>query len=277
MSTLRRCLCAVLLALAVLPVVAVSPADAAPRRTLLWSDEFDGPRGAPPDAQWERQTGGAWGDGELQHYTERTHNVRLDGRGRLQIVARRETYTGWDGITNAYTSARLMGTHEFRYGYLVARMQIPRGPGLWPAFWTLGADIRTGTQWPFTGEIDVMESINDMAFVSGALHGPNAASPDGWPTYGLGARVDPAPGWTDGWHTYGIWWTPEAITWYFDGTPFGTVERASMSAEDGWEFDKPHVALLNLAVGGAWPGAPDASTPFPAVLSVDYVRLFDHP
>jgi beta-glucanase (GH16 family) len=168
----------------------------------------------------------------------------------------------------------MMGRHAFRYGYLVATMKIPKGQGLWPAFWTLGADIRTGVRWPYCGEIDVMESINQMSYFSGHLHGPDTRTGS---AYGIGRSVRPPSGWTAGWHQYGIYWTSSAITWYFDQHPIGTVHRADLPTSYRWEFDKPHVALLNLAVGGDWPGPPNSTTPFPAVVTVASVSLFNHP
>jgi beta-glucanase (GH16 family) len=265
----------VLIALVGLSSTAAHPAaaDRAPR-TLLWSDEFNGAYHARPDSQWEIQTGGAWGNNELESYTDRRSNVRLNGAGELQIVARHETYTGPDGIQRDYTSARLMGHHRFTYGYLVANMKLPQGQGLWPAFWTLGADIRHGADWPECGEIDIMEAINQMAYFSGTLHGLNTRTDR---AYSVQYSTTPAPGWTSGWHQYGVYWRPGAITWYFDNQPFGTVRKADLPTQYQWEFDKPHVALLNLAIGGNWPGPPDDTTPFPAVMTVASVRLFDHP
>ena len=245
-------------------------------KKLLWSDEFNGPALGRISSKWEVQYGGAWGDNELQQYTGRLYNVRLSGTGKLQLVARRESFTGRDGIHRYWTSARVMGTHPFRYGYLVANMKIPKGQGLWPAFWTLGADIRNGVQWPYTGEIDVMEAINQVKFVGGNLHGPDTKNHSYYSMNNAGT-VWTDPNWTERWHQYGVYWTDSSITWYVDGTAIGTVRKADLPSGYSWEFGKPHVPILNIAVGGAWPGSPNSSTPNAAMMSVSSVRLFNHP
>ncbi len=161
-----------------------------------------------------------------------------------------------------------------KYGYLEARIYLPAGHGLWPAFWTIGSDVATGTSWPTTGEIDVMESANKMASMFGAIHGPVAQTGSPYVAYTPGA---PVPGTLAGaWHIYAMNWTPSAITWYLDGVAYGTITKSSLPAGDVWEFDKPHLIQLNLAVGGDTPGSPDATTVFPATMLVDYVRYYSN-
>lgn len=245
-------------------------------KALLWSDEFHGPYHGHISPQWEAQTGGAWGSNELQQYTGRLDNVRLSGTGRLQLVARRESFTGGDGIHRNWTSARIMGTHAFRYGYLVANMRIPKGQGLWPAFWTLGADIRNGVEWPYTGEIDIMEAINQVKFVGGNLHGPDTKNNSFYSVNNAGT-VWTDSHWTDYFHQYGVYWTESAISWYVDGHVIGTVRKADLPSSYRWEFGKPHVPILNIAVGGSWPGSPNSSTPDASFVSVSSIRLYNHP
>src|SRR4029450_9223570 len=143
-------------------------------RRLVWSDEFNGARNSPVDRRWRHETGGAWGEGELQSYTSRKANSYQDGRGRLRIVARAERFTGMDSITRAYTSARISteDRYSFRYGLFEARLQMPAGRGVWPAFWALGGDI-DDVGWPECGEIDVMEHLGQEPTTgSGTSHGP---------------------------------------------------------------------------------------------------------
>ncbi len=242
--------------------------------TLIWSDSFNGPAGASPDpAKWSIQTGGGgWGNNELEYYTDSPSNVALDGKGHLAITARRENYTG-DGLTREYTSARLQtkGLFATAYGRIEARIKLPAGSGLWPAFWALGSDIEE-VGWPDSGEIDVMESLgNDPFTLYGSIHGPEPGSAKG---YHLTAREHSAVSLASRFHVFGVEWSPSAIIFTFDGAPYSTRTPASLSGAQQWVFDKPFFLLLNLAVGGNWPGAPQASTPLPATMLVDWVRVY---
>src|SRR5450432_540418 len=158
-----------------LPSPPSMPSPSAPARALVWSDEFTGPSGALLDAtRWVSETGGdGWGNHELEYYTDRGRNASLDGDGHLAIQALREHYEGV-GATREFTSARLKSQGRFQqaYGRFEARIQIPRGQGIWPAFWMLGNDIdKPG--WPACGEIDIMENIGkEPAMVHGTIHGP---------------------------------------------------------------------------------------------------------
>jgi beta-glucanase (GH16 family) len=245
-------------------------------RRLVWSDEFNGVQNSPVDSRrWRHETGGAWGDGELQSYTPRKANSHQDGRGRLRIVARAERFRGTDSITRDYTSARIstQDRYSFRYGTFEARLQMPVGRGVWPAFWALGTDI-DHSGWPECGEIDVMEHLGqEPTMATGTIHGPRD---------GGGANADYKPGRSvvhttplaQEFHTYGVQWLPGSIQFYFDGHPYWSITAADLPAGSRWVFDHPFFLILNIAIGGEWAGSPDASTTFPQALYVDYVRVY---
>ena len=246
----------------------------APAR-LVWSDEFGGAESSPVDGQrWGHETGGSWGEGELQSYTSRTTNSYQDGRGHLVIAARAERYRSPDSVTRDYTSARIStkGRYSFQYGTFEARLQVPAGRGLWPAFWALGTDIdRSG--WPACGEIDVMEHLGqEPSTASGTIHGPRG--PGGQDDYEPGQSVVHTAPLSAGFHTYGVRWLPGSIQFSFDGRPYGSITAADLPAGSRWVFDHPFYLILNVAVGGRWAGSPDASTTFPQTLSVDHVRVY---
>ncbi len=254
----------------------IGPAQPAPAGRLIWSDEFDGPAGQGVDpGRWNTEvTGSGGGNQELQYYTAGTENAAEDGAGNLVITARRANaanYQCWYG-TCQYTSGRLNTSGKFAttYGRIEARIQVPQGQGLWPAFWMLGADLGS-VGWPSSGEIDILENVGYApGTVWGTLHGPGYAggeSVSGSYTLPGGAALG------DAFRTFAVDWAPGRITWSLDGTPFLTRTPADLGG-DRWVFDKPFFLVLNLAVGGLWPGSPDASTPFPASLRVDYVRVY---
>ncbi len=241
---------------------------------LSWSDEFNGPDGSPPDpGKWSVVTGGnGFGNHELEYYTSRPENVQVRG-GSLVITARKEAYTGPDGVQRDYTSGRLQTKGHFaqKYGRFEARIKIPHGNGLWPAFWMLGDDVdRVG--WPACGEIDIMENIGtEPGKVHGTLHGPGYSG--GNPLTGAYAL----PGkerFADGFHIFAVDWDPAAVRFYVDGKLYETQTPDSIPSSKHWAFDHPFFVLLNLAVGGSWPGNPDASTTFPAQMLVDWVRVY---
>jgi beta-glucanase (GH16 family)/transcriptional regulator with XRE-family HTH domain len=244
----------------------------APAPKLIWHDEFKGAAGAQPNPKmWQAVTGGnGWGNNELEYYTARASNVSLDGAGHLAITARRETYTDSSGLTRSYTSARIQtkGLFQSTYGRIEARIKLPAGDGLWPAFWALGA----AGSWPTAGEIDVMENIgSDPSKIYGSIHGPQAGSHGG---YRLTAEEHSPVSLAAGFHTYGVDWSPKKIVFTLDGIPYATRTPASLSSSQGWVFNKPFYLLLNLAVGGTWPGSPKASTNFPVTMLVDWVRVY---
>jgi beta-glucanase (GH16 family) len=237
---------------------------------LAGSDDFTGTAGTSPNSGlWTALTGGSgWGNGELEQYTARPANVSLNGAGDLSITAKKETYTGSDGITRNYTSARIISKVPVLYGYIEARIFLPTGQGLWPAFWTIGSDVYQGVQWPYTGEIDAMESVNDMSTLSASIHGPAVTT-----AYAITNTVRPTGGLAGSWHTYAVNWTSTAITWYMDGVQYAQVTKSGMPTNDVWEFSQPQLIQFDLAVGGTGPGAPTAQTPAQASMLVDYVHV----
>jgi beta-glucanase (GH16 family) len=255
------------------PSVAGSSPGSARYVRLVWSDKFGGPAGlAPSRSAWVHDLG-AYGrtDHELQTYTGRTANASRDGRGHLAIVARRQTATGPDGRTRHYTSARLTtrGRFSATHGRFEARMKIPAGRGLWSAFWLLGDDI-DAVGWPASGEIDAMEALGqDPRTVHGTLHGPAGGSAGV-----LGSSFRAPRSLAAGFHTYAVSWSPRSVTWLLDGKAYATVGPEIRRRRWSRVFDRPFHLLLNLAVGGTWPGPPDASTRLPATLLVDWVRVY---
>jgi beta-glucanase (GH16 family) len=241
---------------------------------LSWADEFSGPDESPPDSsRWVYDLGGSgWGNQELQTYTDRRENATLRG-GMLVIRAARETFTGSDGIRREYTSARLktLGRFAQRYGRFEARIRVPRGQGVWPAFWMLGEDIET-VAWPTCGEIDIMENIGrEPSLVHGTVHGPGYSGGQG---IGSSFAVRGTAAFADDFHVFGVEWEPRTIRWSVDGLVYQTRTPADLPPGARWVFDHPFFLLLNVAVGGAWPGNPDQSTTFPQEMLVDWVRVY---
>ena len=246
---------------------------AARDRKLLWVDDFDGPAGAQPDpAFWTHELGDGteqgipgWGNGELQRYTADRPNSALDGRGNLAVTARRD-----ESGRGAYTSARLItrGAVEVRYGRLEARVRVPRGAGLWPAFWALGADIGEAG-WPACGEIDVMEHVGRQPRrVYGAIHGPGYSGDAGLArTHHLTTDV------AEDFHVFAVEWAPAELVWSVDRLDYHRATPADV-APRAWAFGHPFYLLLNLAVGGGLGGEVADETAFPAQMLVDYVRVY---
>jgi beta-glucanase (GH16 family) len=244
--------------------------------TLAWSDEFDGPAGSAVDGtKWVADTGGqGWGNQEREYYTAGTENAVLDGGGRLVITARAEPsnspYNCWYG-TCRYTSARLITKARFEttYGRFEARIRIPRGQGIWPAFWMLGANIDQ-VSWPRCGEIDVMENIGrEPNTVHGTMHGPGYSGGGG-----IGGSFVSDQSVADDYHVFTVEWTAGEIRWLVDDKEYRRANTGSIPTAGTWVFDHPFFLLLNVAVGGAWPGDPDPSTVFPQQMLVDYVRVY---
>jgi beta-glucanase (GH16 family) len=240
--------------------------------TVTFEDDFEGSCGSEPSPLlWARDLGGSgFGNNELQCYTDGSANAFLDGAGNLVIEARSETISGHDGVLCAYSSARLQTKGRFsqRYGKFEARMKLPRGQGIWPAFWLLGESFDT-VGWPECGEIDIMESIGPVAkTLYGSLHGPGYCGANN--LHGILTLDEPL---SDAFHVYGVDWSTDQISWTFDGSCYATVTRHDVG-NHSWQFDGPFYILLNLAVGGDWPGCPDSTTSFPQRLIVDYVRVW---
>ncbi|RMH69386.1 MAG: glycoside hydrolase family 16 protein [Gemmatimonadetes bacterium] len=233
---------------------------------LVWQDEFEGAAGEVPDpTRWGYDIGTDWGNAQLEYDTDRPENATLDGNGNLVITAREESYEGRN-----YTSARLVTRDKFEttYGRFEARMKMPWGQGLWPAFWLLGANIET-VGWPQCGEIDIMEYRGqEPTVVHGSLHGPG---------YSAGAAVTSAYRLTNArfdtdFHLFAVEWTPDEIRWYLDDQLYQVVTPKDTPGE--WVYDHPFYIILNLAVGGNYVGAPTANTVFPQTLVVDWVRVY---
>jgi beta-glucanase (GH16 family) len=231
--------------------------------TLAWSDEFEGAAGAAVDSsKWNYDFGPNWYNGELQYYSQGSDNAKLDGSGNLVIEARKESREG-----RQYTSARLKteGKKTFTYGRFEGRMKLPYGQGMWPAFWMLG-----GNNWPTSGEIDIMENLGrEPSIVHGTIHGPGysgAAGPSASYTLPGNAKV------SDDFHVFAIEWETNAIRWYIDDKLYSTKTPADIGGNT-WVFTHGFFFILNLAVGGEWPGNPDSTTVFPQKMVIDYVRV----
>jgi beta-glucanase (GH16 family) len=245
------------------------PIEAPEGMELVWNDEFDGD--TINAANWTYDIGGwGWGNGESQYYTDRPENVRLQN-GLLVIEGRQEQYED-----NYYTSTRLktQGLQEFQYGYLEARIKVPDGAGMWPAFWMLGANFGRDTEnpddsnWPNVGEIDIMEFVGKEPILAyGNLHGPGYSAAG---SLGQTYRHDgPIP---DEFHTYAVEWDSDGIRWFFDGEQYG--EKKSDIVGDRWVFDQPFFFILNLALGGSMPGPIGLDVEFPKYMYVDHVRVY---
>ena len=256
------------------PTTSTTSSNSNPTWTLVWSDEFNGADGSSPDpSKWGFDTGGnGWGNNELETYTSRPENAEVQG-GNLVITARQETYTGSDGITRNYTSARMLTAGKFsqQYGRFEARIKLPAGQGMWPAFWMLGDNIGS-VGWPASGEIDIMENVGfEPGTVHGSVHGPGYTGGSGISaTYALPAGQK----FSDDFHVYAVEWQPNVVRFYVDSTLYETVTPSNLPGGAVWEFDHPFFLLLNVAVGGDWPGAPDSTTVFPQTMLVDYVRVY---
>jgi beta-glucanase (GH16 family) len=236
---------------------------------LAWADEFDQADGSVPDpAKWGYDIGGwGWGNEERQYYTDRPVNARIED-GCLVIEAREEPFEG-----NDYTSARLVTKDKWtwRYGRIEARIQVPRGQGIWPAFWMLGDDFGS-VGWPQCGEIDIMEHIGrEPRTAYGTIHGPGYSGSDS-----VGGSTSFPVDLADAFHLFAIEWEENAIRWYVDDILFFTATPAQVRG-DPWVFDHPFFLILNVAVGGRWPGYPDDTTVFPQQMRVAYVRVYAQP
>ena len=243
---------------------------------LRWSDEFDGNSLNP--ANWESLLGDGcqfdlcgWGNNELQWYTARPENLFV-ADGKLHIVAR-EDY--WQG--QRYTSARIRtkGRADFLYGRMEARIRLPEGEGIWPAFWLLPSDSPYGG-WAASGEIDILEAVDVPWQVHGTLiYG------ESWPNQVYdGSSYSNGGNFADGFHVYALEWEPDEMRWYVDDVRYHRVTSdewwsAAAPGNPRAPFDTPFHFLLNVAVGGDWPGSPDSTTQFPQQMVVDYVRVYD--
>lgn len=240
---------------------------------LVWNDEFDGPAGTGMDTtKWVADigigpNGDGWGNQQLEYNTDRPENASVDGEGVLEIRALREGFGGRN-----YTSARwtTIGRFSQQYGRVEARIQLPEGQGLWPAFWMLGTDI-SSVGWPQCGEIDIMEFRgNEVNRALGTIHGPGYSGGNA-----VGGETIAREGLVDDFHTFTIDWDPNLIVWYLDGVEYFRATPDTVPFNREWVFDQPFFLIINLAVGGNFLENPDDSTPFPAVMRVDYVRVYE--
>ena len=244
--------------------------DEAGTWSLVWSDEFDGADGSEINrAKWkfdDPQSGKY--NKELEYYVPGTGNAEQRG-GDLLITAKADgasALTCWYGPCR-YTSARVItqGLYSTKYGRVAARIQIPRGQGIWPAFWLLGDDIGK-VSWPACGEIDVMENIGKEPLRDyGTLHAPG---------FDKGGSTDAASALADDFHVYAVEWDATGLRFFLDDARYATITPADVPAGGKWAFDHPFFILLNVAVGGGWPGDPDATSKFPQTMKVDWVRVY---
>ena len=246
--------------------------DAPDGWVLVWNDEFSGPNIDP--AKWRHEiNANGGGNNELQYYTQRSKNSRIED-GVLIIESHEETYSDVEGARD-YTSARLRtkGRGDWKYGRFEVRAKLPTGQGLWPAIWMLPTDWEYGG-WPKSGEIDIMEVIgSEPDLLHGTLHFGNTwtdKSQDGG-----SLRLSTGSLHND-FHVYTVEWTETEFNWYIDDVQFARVSNWYTPGHDyPSPFDKRFHILLNVAVGGNWPGSPDATTTFPQRMEVDYVRVFE--
>ncbi|HZU25896.1 MAG TPA: glycoside hydrolase family 16 protein, partial [Bryobacteraceae bacterium] len=242
---------------------------------LVWSDEFNGPAGQLPDsAKWTYDLGyDCCGNNEIETYTQSTNNIFQDGKGNLVIRALKDS-------AGNYTSGRIktQGLFSFTYGRAEARIKLPYGKGIWPAFWMLGANI-TSVGWPQCGEVDIMENFgpaqNDLSNNAGSLHGP------GYTGAAVGQKYTLPFGETvsDDYHIYAIEWSPNSMQYFVDGTLYETQTRSTIPSGTQWVFNnQPFFLILNQAIGGPnsgdFIGTPDSTTPFPSDMIVDWVRVY---
>lgn len=243
---------------------------------LSWADEFDGPAGTPDATKWVLETGrgpnnDGWGNAELQTYTARPENVALDGQGNLVITAQREAFEG-----QPYTSGRIttQGLFAQRYGRVEARIRVPAGKGLWPAFWMLGANIKE-VSWPRCGEIDILELRGHQpGAVISSLHGPE---------YSGGGAISKrfaleGSTFDADFHVFRVDWDPAVISFFVDDQLFQSVTAHTvLGGGRSWVFDTPFFLIFNVAVGGSFltpTGQPDQNTVFPQRMTVDWVRAY---
>lgn len=231
--------------------------------SLVWYDDFSSPE--LDRSHWHIDVGYTGeSNSELQIYTDCHENIRIED-STLVIEARKENYQGY-----CYTSARIStrGLHNWKYGKIEARIQIPHGQGLWPAFWMLGEDLPT-VGWPECGEIDIMENVGSkLNTVRGTLHGPNYFRDDS-----IGkdfTRTDIE--FSDDFHVYAIEWEPDQIRFFVDCIHYNTLTPKDLPGK--WVYDHGFYILINVAVGGFWPGVPDETTVFPQYMKVDFVKVY---
>jgi beta-glucanase (GH16 family) len=247
-------------------------------KKMAFKDEFNKAANSPVDSnKWTSEIGGqGWGNQELQYYTNSTENAYHDGNGSLVIKMIKLTpplnLNCWYGPCQ-YTSARLItkGKFDQKYGKFEARIKIPRGQGMWGAFWMLGNDIDT-VGWATCGEIDIMENIGrEPTIVHGTVHGPGYSGGNG---IGAPFSLPNNPVFADDFHVYSTEWSENVIRFYVDKTLYKTITPSDLPANARWVYDHPYFLLLNFAIGGNWGGVPDNTSIFPQTMLIDYVRVY---
>jgi len=247
----------------------------------VWADEFDGPAGSRVDsAKWHYDLGDGcqsgncgWGNQEKEWYSSASENVSLNGQGQLQIVARPAAagLTCYYGACQ-YTSAKITtrGTLDVAPGRVEARIKLPAGQGLWPAFWLLGINIGA-VGWPRCGELDIMENHgSDVTSTSSAMHGPGYSGNTPFVhSYQLAASS-----FADDFHTFAVQWDSSRVMFFVDGTQHYVIQRDDVERHGDWVFGQPFFIILNLAVGGTFDGDPRSDAILPATMLVDYVRVY---
>ena len=221
---------------------------------LVWSDEFD--KNIIDTTTWNFERGGnGWGNNEQEYYQANNASIENDN---LVITAKKETIG-----SNGYTSSRMttQGKKEFEYGRVEARIKLPVAKGLWPAFWMLGANINT-VGWPKCGETDIMEHINTDSLIYGTIHWDNNGHIQD------GGKTATSP---SAYHVYSVEWTATSIKWYIDSALYYQSNIIGNTTE---EFHAPFFIILNLAVGGNWPGQQIDDSMLPAKMYIDYVRVY---
>jgi beta-glucanase (GH16 family) len=249
-------------------------AAASPKWTLTLAEEFDGASGSAANPKvWGNDVGGhGFGNAEIESYTPGNKNAFLDGKGNLVIEARKEKMKIGKDPEREYTSGRLLTKGKFNqtYGRVEARIKLPSGKGVWPAFWMLGEDIGQ-VGWPACGEIDILEFLgHDPRTVYGTLHGPGYS---GGQAKGANKKLPEGGSYLKDYHVFAVEWEPNSIKWLVDGEVSKHWTPKDVEPNK-WVFDKPFFIILNVAVGGHWPGYPDETTVFPQRMLVDYVRVY---
>lgn len=236
---------------------------------LAWQDEFDGPAGQVPDTtRWRFDIGTGWGNNQLEYDTDRPENVSTEGSGFLAVTAINESY-----LNSQFTSGRINTSGFFtqKQGRFEARIKLPVGQGIWPAFWLLGSNFQD-VGWPDCGEIDIMEYRGQQPnIVHGTIHGPGYSGGNAITgTYVLPGGI----GFDGDFHVFAIEWNDERIMWLIDKQPYQSFRRSDLPAGAPWVFDHPFFIILNVAVGGNFVGPPNAQTSFPQTMYVDWVRVY---
>lgn len=240
--------------------------DSYPSMTLVWSDEFNGP--GLDLSNWTYEIGDGcdrgicgWGNEELEVYTDSESNVFTEN-GKLTIKATD------DGACNCYESGRIItqDKREFKYGRIDIRARITEGQGLWPAIWMLGENINE-VGWPVCGELDIMENIgNEPKKVHGTVHYDAGGYKSSTGSTSIGENF------SEKFHVFSILWDLDKITWYVDYQPYKTLNKSMVGST--YPFNNSFFFIMNVAVGGLWPGSPDATTQFPQEMVIDYIRVF---